>query len=43
MGVYRHHNNGIFSLLSTEEQKKISLFIKEKILEKHLEYENNQN
>ena len=27
MGVYRYHNNGIFSLLSTEEQKKISLFV----------------
>ena len=39
MGVYRYHNNGIFSLLSTEEQKKISLFVQEKILEKHLEYE----
>ena len=39
MGVYRYLNNGIFSLLSTEEQKKISLFVQEKILEKHLEYE----
>lgn len=40
-GVYRYHSNGIFSLLSTEEQKKISLFIQEKILQKHSEYEKN--
>ena len=26
-------------VISTEEQKKISLFVQEKILEKHLEYE----
>jgi glycosyltransferase involved in cell wall biosynthesis len=39
MGVYRYHNSGIFSLLSRDEKEKTSLFVKEKILEKHLEYE----
>jgi glycosyltransferase involved in cell wall biosynthesis len=39
MGVYRYHNSGIFSLLSNEEKQKTSLFVQEKILEKHLEYE----
>ena len=43
MGVYRHHNSGIFSLLSNEERQKISFVVQEKILQKHLEYENNQN
>jgi hypothetical protein len=43
MGVYRYHNNGVFSLLSNEEKQQIALFIKEKILQKHTEYENNKN
>jgi glycosyltransferase involved in cell wall biosynthesis len=43
MGVYRYHNNGVFSLLSNEEKQKIGLFIKEKILQKHTEYENDKN
>ena len=42
-GVYRYHSNGVFSLTSPEEKQKISFFVKEKILEKHLEYENNPN
>jgi len=39
MGVYRYHNNSVFSLLPHDEKQKTSLFVKEKILEKHLEYE----
>jgi glycosyltransferase involved in cell wall biosynthesis len=42
-GVYRYHSNGVFSLTSPEEKQKISFFVKEKILEKHLEYEKNPN
>ena len=42
-GVYRHHIHGVFSLLSEEDQKKNSLIVKEKILKKHLEYENNKD
>ena len=42
-GVYRYHSNGVFSLTSPEEKQKISFFVKEKILEKNLEYENNPN
>jgi len=43
MGVYRYHINGVFSLLSNEERQKISLLVKDKIMQKHLEYENNKN
>ena len=39
MGVYRHHNTGVFSLLSRDEKEKMSSVVKDKILEKHLEYE----
>jgi len=39
MGVYRYHNNSVFSLLPQDEKERTSLFVKEKILEKHLEYE----
>jgi hypothetical protein len=39
MGVYRHHNKGIFSPIPNEEKQKVLLLIREKILEKHLEYE----
>jgi hypothetical protein len=42
-GVYRYHSNGVFSLSSPEEKLKMSFFVKEKILEKHSEYENNPN
>lgn len=41
MGVYRHHDTGVFSLLSRDEKEKMSSVVKEKILEKHLEYEKN--
>ena len=41
MGVYRYHNKGMFSLLSDDEKEKISSVVKQKILEKHLEYEQN--
>ena len=41
MGVYRYHNKGMFSLLSRDEKEKISSVVKQKILEKHLEYEQN--
>ena len=41
MGVYRYHNKGIFSLLSRDEKEKISSVVKQKILENHLEYEQN--
>ena len=43
MGVYRYHVNSVFSLLPLETRKKTELFIQEKILQKHLEYENNQS
>jgi hypothetical protein len=39
MGVYRYHKNSVFSLLPRDEKEKTSLFVKDKILEKHLEYE----
>lgn len=42
-GVYRYHINGIFSLASEEEKEKTSSFVREKILEKHLEYEKDSN
>ena len=38
-GVYRYHSNSVFSLLPPEEKEKTSSFVKERILEKHLEYE----
>ena len=41
MGVYRYHNKGMFSLLLRDEKEKISSVVKQKILEKHLEYEQN--
>jgi hypothetical protein len=36
-----HYDDGVFSLLSKEEKQKVSLLVQEKILEKHLEYEQN--
>jgi hypothetical protein len=38
-GVYRYHENGLFSLSSDEQKQKMSLAVQEKILEKHSEYE----
>lgn len=40
-GVYRYHNNSVFSLLPPEEKEKLSLSVREKILEAHTNYEKN--
>ena len=42
-GVYRYHQNSVFSLLPPDEKHIISSFVKEEIEKKHLEYENNNN
>ena len=42
-GVYRYHNNSVFSLLPPEEKQKTSSIVKEKIFHKHSEYEKNSN
>jgi glycosyltransferase involved in cell wall biosynthesis len=43
MGVYRYHVNSVFSLLPADVREKTSASVKEKILEKHLEYEKNRD
>jgi hypothetical protein len=43
MGVYRYHNSSVFSLLPAEEKQKTTSSVKEKILQKHSEYEKNSN
>ncbi len=42
-GVYRYHNNSVFSLLPRDEKEKLSLSVGEKILESHTNYEKNKD
>jgi glycosyltransferase involved in cell wall biosynthesis len=43
MGVYRYHNNSVFSLLPIDKREEASLSVKEKILENHIDYESYPN